>query len=794
MASQNIARLGIVLGLDSGELVAKITEAQQKFGQFKAQIKRDSEDAAKEIVRLEMATRNYGKTLTEVEKIEEQIRLGKYKNQPDVIIGNLLKQAAAYDKVAASAKSAQMAQMGAKGGLTAQQSAALGYQTTDIVTSLAGGQNPFMVLLQQGGQLKDQFGGFKPMFAGIAEALTPVKLAVLGIGGAITTLGLAFYQGSEESRKFNNALILTGGYAGISEERFNALSKSIGSNYSTAIGSVKDAMQQLVASGQFTNVSLQSVASTIIRIASLSGQSAAEVASSLIPALDGSASSAKKLNETYHFLTLEQYKHIELLNQEGKAQEAIKYTSEALNKQLDAQGKNLGYIEKMWKNVKNSASDFWDWAKSIGKEEDPTVTALKRQVGLLEKLLPNEKAIGQKRINEALDEYKRLAAIVQAEEDKRISEAEKKAKEGQKIKDRADSGGFDTEKRLAQERAKIIADINYQESAEGLDKVAQLKLKRDRDIENVQSKLKNESPSTLRAFGWTMEKNAILETWRIQSQYEKDVQSISDEQKKKWAERAANEQDAINQEKERLEYLRENLFATKEQIDLDNSRLKTQQELAALARERNMLPADREAAAQRIKFLGEEREALIHQREELMTLQNINHAVFSNMSNALDNFARTGKLSFSNLTRSIIQDLLSIQLRSQMTQLFGGVNLLSNLSTAFTYGTNIGSEQTAMLAKQDVGMRASGGPVSGNSPYIVGEQGPELFVPQGSGTIIPNGKLADMGNGSPTVVNNYNIHAIDTQSFEQRLYQSSGAIWAANQYATKNTATNRSRT
>ena len=128
MASQNIARLGIVLGLDSGELVTKITEAQQKFSKFKAQIKRDSEDAAKEIVRLELATKNYGKTLTELEKIEDQIRLGKYRNMPDVLLDNLKKQAAAYDKVAAAAKAAEQAKMGKAGGLTPQQQAALGYQ------------------------------------------------------------------------------------------------------------------------------------------------------------------------------------------------------------------------------------------------------------------------------------------------------------------------------------------------------------------------------------------------------------------------------------------------------------------------------------------------------------------------------------------------------------------------------------------------------------------------------------------------------------------------------------------
>lgn len=48
-----------------------------------------------------------------------------------------------------------------------------------------------------------------------------------------------------------------------------------------------------------------------------------------------------------------------------------------------------------------------------------------------------------------------------------------------------------------------------------------------------------------------------------------------------------------------------------------------------------------------------------------------------------------------------------------------------------------------------VGFRASGGPVSGGSPYIVGEQGPELFVPNMSGSIVPNHALG--GGGGVTV-------------------------------------------
>jgi hypothetical protein len=59
-----------------------------------------------------------------------------------------------------------------------------------------------------------------------------------------------------------------------------------------------------------------------------------------------------------------------------------------------------------------------------------------------------------------------------------------------------------------------------------------------------------------------------------------------------------------------------------------------------------------------------------------------------------------------------------------------------------------------------LGARAMGGPVSGGSPYVVGEKGPELFVPHASGTIVPNNKMGGgSGSGSGGVTVNYNIAA-----------------------------------
>jgi lambda family phage tail tape measure protein len=792
MASQNIARLGIVLGLDSGELVTKITEAQQKFGQFKAQIKRDSEDAAKEIVRLEAATRNYGKTLTEVEKIEEQIRLGKYKHQPDLIVNNLLKQAAAYDKVAAAAKLAQEAQMGPKGGLTAQQSAALGYQTTDIVTSLAGGQNPLMVLLQQGGQLKDQFGGFKPMFAGIAEALTPVRLAVGGIAGVLGTLAYAFSQGAEESKKFQNAMVLTGQFAGMSQARVEGLAKTIREDYGISISQSREVMQQLVASGQFTYKSLQSVAEVIAKVASLSGESAADVADKLIPSFDGTAASAKRLNDQYHFLTIAQYKHIEALNIAGKSQEAAQYTADALNKQLKQQQEYLGYIERSWKAVKNAASDFWDWLKSIGREEDPLVAAIKNEAAMMETLTRQfgDNASKSPQYQKALENYKKFAAEMDAQEAARQKKADEQAKIDTGISNYAGAGGASKAADLVRQRAEILADIKYQEEAKGLTKVEQLTLQMNRDL--LKAKAEQDKANINEKYAFAGDRAKLLEAQerQIRAKAQKDIEDLYHESRKVFEEKTRAEGDSISKEREKVELYRKNVFSSKEDLDIAESRLKTQQQLQELYDRENMKDTDRAKAADRIRALGDEREALIKQQETLKQLQEVNAAVYSSMTQTLQDFVRTGKLSFKDFASSIVNELINIQIRAMALRMTTGLGSLLGFGAAAASGgvdySLTTGQSTGGLGLQ---MKAAGGPVAGNQPYIVGENGPELFVPPGSGTIVPNNMLGSMAQSGPTI--NYNgpyianMSAIDTQSATQFLSKNKMAVWSANQSANR---------
>ena len=157
-------------------------------------------------------------------------------------------------------------------------------------------------------------------------------------------------------------------------------------------------------------------------------------------------------------------------------------------------------------------------------------------------------------------------------------------------------------------------------------------------------------------------------------------------------------------------------------------------------------------------------------------------SVTQNMESALDQFVSTGKLKFGDLARSIIADLIKIQMRAQLTSMFGA------LGKIFGFGTSGGSGLFS-TAPSSGGLKlafADGGDPPVGKASLVGERGPELFVPKTAGTIIPNNKLSSMGGGPQVVYNGpyiANMNAIDTQSATQFLAKNKQAVWSANQSA-----------
>jgi len=143
---------------------------------------------------------------------------------------------------------------------------------------------------------------------------------------------------------------------------------------------------------------------------------------------------------------------------------------------------------------------------------------------------------------------------------------------------------------------------------------------------------------------------------------------------------------------------------------------------------------------------------------------------------AIVNFVQTGKLSFKDLANTIIAEFARVQAKNMISSVFGGggggsvtagpLNILGSIGKIFGF--------------------ANGGYPPVNRPSIVGERGPELFVPRNAGTIIPNNQL-----GGNQIVNNstavsYQIHAVDAASFKTLLARDPEYLYQVTQAGRRN--------
>ncbi len=166
-------------------------------------------------------------------------------------------------------------------------------------------------------------------------------------------------------------------------------------------------------------------------------------------------------------------------------------------------------------------------------------------------------------------------------------------------------------------------------------------------------------------------------------------------------------------------------------------------------------------------------------------------SLMGSMENAVEQFVRTGKFNFGDFTRSVIMDMMVIQAKAS------AMNMMRGLGNIFGFGSpsvdlSYGGETFG--AVKTSGFADGGDPPVGRAS-IVGERGPELFVPRTAGTIIPNNQLANAMGGGQTV--NYNgpyianMSAIDTQTGIQFLAKNKQTIWASYQSANRSVPVSR---
>lgn len=937
MASNNIARLGVVLGIDTAEFTASIDRAVAVTRKMGAEMKRDMEAAAKEITRLKFATDDYGKTLTQVQLVEREVQSGRYKSidltgtMKDRLLAaaaaydatalaatkaaeaeaaadakkksikdatdqglrelqsmkyamedygksatkvtqmerafatghlqaaspevkkELLAHAAAMDKLAGSTKVAATAQT----GLTNTQKLNINYQLTDFVTQVASGQSVMIAAIQQGGQLKDEFGGVGGALKALGQFFTPAIVGFGSLAAVIGTVAYAAYSGHEEFNALKDSIALTGNYAKVSVDDFYRMSAAISSTSRASIGEAKDVMSAMISSGQFTKQSFDSVTKTIITFSQLTGLSAKDAADKLIPSLDGTAQSALRLNNQYNFLTVAQYKNIEALNAQYKKQDAIVLTSELLAQSWKKHQRELGYLGTAYEATTKLVKNFWDAITGFGKEE----TADEKVARLTKSIIDTQKYLSAKATNPVLQGQTSTSDIARRKEQLLKDAVELSSVNKQIALDAREQGEKDLTNQYAAEksqRQQNAADIAKAEIALRFDSMrigandeqrlnidfAQKKAEMvaATNAKNIQQENKfqidNEKLLNKQLFSLALQQEEKLKQLKLQQyinvwqkkqaakealQAEQNEIDASNDALRKYTEEAKLKDKMSEKEIARAQELfmiensgrsirTEDLALEKEKFEIRNRGADKLEEIQRKHGDYEIGEADK--AKERAKALtaieiqaAEDRNARLKELRAGSFGQGIGRAaddyltnmatameqgrqafdsVISSMGTALDNFVKTGKLSFKDLAGSIIRDLIAIQLKASATGLFS--MLVKGIFGVATGGTSIITDAAISAA---VPKRAAGGPVSAGVTHMVGENGPELFTPSGSGTIIPNHSLGGAG-GTTNVTNNY-INAIDTKSFEQRLLGSANAIWAANTYANKSLAVGRGR-
>lgn len=253
--------------------------------------------------------------------------------------------------------------------LTAMQAQQLSFQLNDLFVQIASGGSPLTALIQQGSQLSGTFGGVRAALSAVGGLFSVARVAIGGLAGATIGLGYAFLKGNQESAQLQRSLVLTGNAAGITEGQFNSLAQSISQATDTTIGSARDALAQLAASGRFSGEALAQAAQAVQGLSKATGRNAEDIAQDFIKASDSVTKFAEDSNRAYNFLTADQVRYVSALDDQGRAQEALAFVLAKLNDRLRETNQNLGLLERAYGGVKNAISGAIDAALAFGRDQ-----------------------------------------------------------------------------------------------------------------------------------------------------------------------------------------------------------------------------------------------------------------------------------------------------------------------------------------------------------------------------------------------------------------------------------------
>lgn len=245
-------------------------------------------------------------------------------------------------------------------------------QFTDIATSLAGGQDPMLVFIQQGGQLKDMFGGVGPAAKAMGQYVLGLVNPFTVSAAALAVMAVGYHMGSKEAKAFSDALVMSNRAAGANADQLATMAANIDAYYGTQAAAA-EAITALVSTGRVASQNLEQFAATTMQWSSVTGESVDDVVEKFNLLGKDPLDASLKLDESVRFLTASLYDQISALVEQGKETEAANLAQQAFadtlaSRTAEMQG-NLGLIERSWNAIKKAIKETGDELLNVGRQQ-----------------------------------------------------------------------------------------------------------------------------------------------------------------------------------------------------------------------------------------------------------------------------------------------------------------------------------------------------------------------------------------------------------------------------------------
>ena len=402
-------------------------------------------------------------------------------------------------------------------------------QFTDIATQLAGGQSPFLIMLQQGGQVKDSFGGVSNLFRAIQAALfgvsdsaeksedslsenanalaenaenlgkvrgllTPATLGFVALAVAVVAVAYSFVKGQGVLSEFNKSLVMTGDRSGQTANNLLVMAEAIAQGGDSFTAGTA-ALNALVKAGANLGENFLGVATSISTLSDATGTKVEDLAAAFGRITSDPQSGLRAMAEQYGHVTAQQLDYVKSLQDSGKYTEALNYANTAAAAGFkDMAGnikENMGALETAADYVGDSFKSMWNRLLDIGRAD-----SLQKQLAdatdrlyELDKGLRNTAAQGQQRfgLETARDQARQMVSSLteqlhaeqrKTDEKQKQSNLERSSLQNQQHFQSISDAGQSKEEQRTQEYQRLnqyIAERRRLNQALSDDEIAQIK-------------------------------------------------------------------------------------------------------------------------------------------------------------------------------------------------------------------------------------------------------------------------------------------------------------------------------